>query len=95
MPRVRRSSLAGDDLLAAWLDIARDEQRAADRLLDRVEETCAILAATPLLGRSREELAPSLRSYPIGRYVLFYRPIPGGIEIARFLHGARDLDLLF
>jgi toxin ParE1/3/4 len=46
-------------------------------------------------GRERPELAPRLRSFPAGRYVLFYRPIGGGIEIVRVLHGSRDIDSIF
>jgi toxin ParE1/3/4 len=41
-----------------------------------------------MLGRSREELVPGLRSLPFGRYVM-------GIVIVRVLHGARDLGPLF
>ena len=93
--RVRRSRLAANDLMEIWLAIARDDESAADRLLDRFEETCRRLADSPALGRSRDELAPGLRSFPIARYVIFYRPVKNGIEIARVLHGARDLELLF
>jgi toxin ParE1/3/4 len=39
----------------------------------------------PDLGRKREELSPRLRSLPFGRYVIFYRPMENGIEIARVL----------
>ncbi|MCC7382255.1 MAG: type II toxin-antitoxin system RelE/ParE family toxin [Deltaproteobacteria bacterium] len=46
-------------------------------------------------GRSREELGPSIHSFPVGDYIIFYRPVKGGIEIARILHGARDIDALF
>jgi toxin ParE1/3/4 len=49
----------------------------------------------PQLGRRREELSPRLRSFPVGRYVIFYRPLENGIEIARVLHGARDFPPLF
>ena len=34
---------------------------------------------------------PGLRSLAYGRYVIFYRAIEDGAEIARVLHGARDL----
>jgi len=95
MPRVVRSALAADDLLQLWLHVGQHDVSAADRLLDRIEALCFSLAASPLIGRSREEIAAGLRSYPIGRYVLFYRPVRGGIEVARVLHGARDLDSLF
>jgi len=47
------------------------------------------------MGRVRDELAPSLRSFPVGRYVIFYRLIKNGIEITRILHGARDLKSAF
>lgn len=46
------------------------------------------------LGRTREELSPRLRSWVIGRYVIFYRPMEAGIEIVRILQGARDLPPL-
>lgn len=95
MARVRQSRLAAADLLELWIHIAREDVAAADRLLDRIDGVCAKLAVSPALGRSREELAPGLRSFPVGRYVIFYRPAAGGIELARVLHGARDLDLLF
>jgi toxin ParE1/3/4 len=95
MASVRQSRLAAADLLELWGHIARDNVTAADRLLDRIHEVCIDLAVSPDLGRSRDEIAPGLRSFPVGRYVIFYRPRPGGIELARVLHGARDLDLLF
>ncbi|MGH7989069.1 MAG: type II toxin-antitoxin system RelE/ParE family toxin [Limisphaerales bacterium] len=49
----------------------------------------------PLLGREREELLPRLRSFPVSRYVIFYRPMENGIEVVRVLHGARDFPPLF
>lgn len=44
------------------------------------------------MGRLRGELATGLRSFPVGRYVIFYRALSNGIEIVRVLHGARDLS---
>ncbi len=41
------------------------------------------------------ELLPGLLSFPFGRYMIFYLSIPGGIEIVRVLHGARDIERLF
>lgn len=43
------------------------------------------------MGRKVEELAPNLRSFPIGSYLIFYRPIEDGIQLIRILHGARDI----
>jgi toxin ParE1/3/4 len=47
------------------------------------------------MGRARPELRPDLRSFPVGRFVIFYREVRDGIEIVRVLRGARDLPALF
>jgi toxin ParE1/3/4 len=44
---------------------------------------------------SRDKLLPSLRSFPVENYLIFYRPIAAGIEILRVVSGYRDLDMLF
>ncbi len=75
--------------------IARSDPDAADRLIDRIEEICEGLAAFPYLGRARSDLAANLRSFIHRSYVIFYRPLPDGIELVRVLHGARDLAALF
>jgi toxin ParE1/3/4 len=31
----------------------------------------------------------------VGDYLIIYRPIEGGIEIVRVLHGRRDINALF
>ena len=54
-----------------------------------------MLAAQPMMGRAREELAPGVRSFPFGRYVVFYMPMDDGIDVVRVLHGARDIDAVF
>jgi toxin ParE1/3/4 len=36
-----------------------------------------------------------LRSFPVGRYVIFYLTVPGGIQIVRVLLGARDVETTF
>lgn len=71
MANVRRSALAERDLLEIWAFIARDNPSAADRFLDLIGEKCDLLAVSPEMGRRREELAPSLRSFPVGRYIIF------------------------
>ena len=49
----------------------------------------------PLIGRDRPELSPGLRSFVVGRHVIFYRRFGNGVEIVRVLDGARDLPPLF
>jgi toxin ParE1/3/4 len=50
-----------------------------------------LLSEFPGLGRPRDELAESLRSFPVGNYVIFYLPLGDGINVIRVLHGARDI----
>ena len=95
MPRVARRPLAEADILEIWDYIADDSLAAADRWVDRLDEQFRMLAAQPMMGSAREELAPGVRSFPFGRYVVFYMPLNDGIDVVRVLHGARDIDAVF
>lgn len=94
MPPVVRSRLARRDLLEIWEYIAAGRPSVADRVLHVIAAKIALLETTPLLGTSRDELAPGLRSLPVGNYVVFYRQGAGVVEIVRVLHGARDVTRL-
>jgi toxin ParE1/3/4 len=91
----RVSDAARSDLDEIWFYVAKDNPDAADKLIRALVSRFATLASMPLIGRQREELSPNLRSFPVGRYVIFYRPMENGVEIARVLHGARDFPPLF
>lgn len=67
----------------------------ADKLLKKINDKCRRLADFPNMGRKRDELYPSLRSFPVDDYLIFYCLIEGGIEIQRVVSGYRDLDELF
>lgn len=68
---------------------------AADKLLRKINQKCSTLANFPNMGRSRDELLSTLRSFPVDNYLIFYRPIEEGIEILRVVSGYRDLEVLF
>ena len=95
MKQFRVSPAARTDLDEIWFYIAQDNPAAADKFIHAIVSRFSKFAAMPELGRLREELSPRLRSFPVGRYVIFYRPMENGVEIARVLHGARDLPPLF
>ena len=95
MPSFRFLPFARRDLNEIWEYIAQENLDAAERLVERIEELCELIATRPQLGRRREELAPGLRSFPAGSYFIFYQPIADGIEVVRVLHASRDIDSLF
>ncbi|MGH6903894.1 MAG: type II toxin-antitoxin system RelE/ParE family toxin [Geminicoccaceae bacterium] len=92
MGRFTKRPKAEADLLAIWLYIAQDSPRAADRLLDRIEAQCRLLADNPRLGRARPEIAPDARAWIVARYLVLYREQDDGIEVVRVVHGARRVE---
>jgi toxin ParE1/3/4 len=67
----------------------------ADEFLDKVLQQCRQLAQFPRMGRMRFNLAANLRSFPVKKFVIFYRPLDDTVEIVRILYGARDIESIF
>jgi toxin ParE1/3/4 len=102
MAEVRRTPRAREDVIEAAAYIGMDNMDAARRFLRAVREECAKLAEMPGMGALRgyrRRAFRKVRSWPMGgafsKYLIFYRPIPGGIEVLRVLHGARNVDSAF
>ena len=95
MSRVLKSPEAENDLDEIWWYIAQDNPNSADKLLDDIDEASRKLAKFADMGRTRDELHPGLKSFPVGMYLIFYMPISGGIKIVRVLHGMMDIDTFF
>jgi plasmid stabilization system protein ParE len=92
MARVMLAQSAQTDLLEAWLYIAEENQPAADRVLDAIDEEAHALLLQPLMGRARPELADGVRSWPTSTpYILFYLADNEGITVLRVLHHAQDV----
>ncbi|WP_219821280.1 type II toxin-antitoxin system RelE/ParE family toxin [Methylobacter tundripaludum] len=92
---IQRTAQAEEDLIEIWIYIAQDNPRAADRVLDDIEQRFHALADNPLMGRLRSDIAPELRYFVVGSYLILYRTAEDGIQIVRVIHGARDLPHLF
>ena len=92
--QVWRHPKAADDLLEIWLYIGRDNVRAADRLLARIEESCSKLVDYPAIGPARDDIGPGIRMLSVGRYLILYRQRRDRVEIVRVVHGARDVSNL-
>jgi toxin ParE1/3/4 len=91
MRRVRRTKAAREDVAAIFAFVAERDLAAAEALIVRFDAKLRLLADDPLLGPARDELAPRLRSFVVGPYLLLYEPMTDGILLVRVLHGARHL----
>jgi toxin ParE1/3/4 len=96
MAHYHETSQAKDDLSAVIQFIAADNPDAAERFLTSVTSEYRRLGDAPEIGRSRDDLAPGVRSFPLAKYnyLVFYRTAPDGVVILRFLHSARDIEPL-
>ena len=96
---VRHRVGARRDVIEAYRRYAREAGlRVADRFLASAEAVFERLAGMPLMGARFDHDHPALavlRYLPLTsrfeKFLVFYRPVPGGIEIVRVLHGARDI----
>jgi toxin ParE1/3/4 len=71
--------------------IAKDNLPAALRWLDEIEAVCDLLAAQPDIGqRIRTKRFGEVRRHVVGSYLVYYRPVAGGVEILLVVHGARE-----
>ena len=92
MAKLVFAPLAEQDLDEILEYISRDKPEAARRWVQRIREKCFILAENPQIGELRSEFKTGeFRCSMVGEYVIFYRPIGGGVEIARVVRGERDI----
>lgn len=87
---LRLTPRAGADIAAIAHHIAEDNPIAAERWLGNSHYHCALLAEMPAMGGARPDVRSGLRTFPVGNYLILYRPIAGGAEIVRVVHGARQ-----
>jgi toxin ParE1/3/4 len=100
MARLVERPKARQELEDIAVHIGMDRPSAARRFLAAAQKTYTALAAMPEMGVLWEAENPrfqGLRHFPIPRYpnyVIFYRPLPDGVEILHILHGGRDLQFI-
>ncbi len=85
-----KSPEAIEDIENIWFNIALDKPKAAHDFVFKLEEKFALLEYAPLIGRifnAKSKKYSKMRVFPLGKYLIFYLPIDGGIKIYRVLHG--------
>jgi toxin ParE1/3/4 len=77
-----------DSIFAYWAERAGLD--VADRVVDAITDRFWLLGEHPNAGVAREEIAPGVRCFPAGYYLVYYRKTRRGIEILHVFHGKRD-----
>ena len=97
----RHGAVIEDDLPAIYAFIARNDRAAAERVLDAVDTTLALLASQPECGvlfPSRNSSLRGVRMLPVtgfSNYLVFYRITGDAVRVLYIVHGARHLPRLF
>lgn len=90
----RLSLEAEAELDSIWYYVASESGsiKIADRFVDSLTDRFLLLAKNPYIGRRRDaDLRPGLRSFPVGKYVIFYRIDDEDVLILHVMRGSREL----
>ena len=83
--RYERGALADLDEIFAY--IAADNPDAAARLVARIEDVAARIAASPYIGQATRK--SGFRRFPVGNYLIVYEVGTDEVIIHYVRHGAR------
>ena len=101
MPKVSKRPQALIDLAEQADYIAEDNLDRALRFLEAADATFQFLADNPALGSPcdfENPEAAGIRRWRVRgfeKHLIFYRPTEDGVDIARVLHGSRDVERIF
>ncbi len=95
MNHFRLSRQAEQDLEDIWVYLTQEDELLADKQIAEILARLPMLSQFPNMGKQRENLVVGLRSFPVKPYIIFYNKTSDGIEVARILHQARDIDAEF
>jgi toxin ParE1/3/4 len=90
----RLAPQARAELRSIWNYIFKESGNAvvADNVIDAITERFYLLSQYPRMGRTRDDLRPGLRSFPVGQYVIIYTIEDEDVEILHVFHGRQDID---
>jgi toxin ParE1/3/4 len=77
-----------DEIFAYWAERASVD--VADRLIDAIADRFWLIGEYPASGRPCDDIETGVRCFPAGQYLIYYRRIRRGVEIAHVFHGARS-----
>ena len=96
MARATLAKRARKDLIEIrQYTVDRWGKEQAKKYISQIHHCADELANHRLHGKGREDIAPDLKSYHVGRHVIFYVESKTGIKVARVLHDSRDFPRHF
>lgn len=64
----------------------------AINIVERITGTLErLIGHNPRAGRTRHDLGPDVRTFPVLQYLIFYRVTRRSVYVIRILHGHRDI----
>lgn len=83
---------ADQDLREIWEFIALDDIDAADRWDAKLRDAFDLLGRNQQAGHTRKDLTDdAVLFWPVGKYLIIYRPHECGAEILAVTQGSRDI----
>jgi toxin ParE1/3/4 len=86
---------ASQDLDQIFDFFASHNVDAGERFVIAFEKKCENLRQFPNMGRSYQDVEPTLRGIPLDNYIILYRLIDDGVEIVRVVSGYCNLEDIF
>lgn len=83
------------DLNGIFNYIAENSPMTAARFVNFLQEKCRLLADSPNIGRSLDNIIPGLRMFPVCHYIILFRVKNSRTEILRIIHSSLDYTRLF
>ncbi|MCY7345287.1 MAG: type II toxin-antitoxin system RelE/ParE family toxin [Pyrinomonadaceae bacterium] len=93
--RIEIAERALSDLEEIWVHFPETNEKTADKILRQITEKFPKLLNFPEMGKERNDLLVGLRSFPTGKFIIFYQKTDLGIEIVRVFHSSRDIQQVF
>ena len=93
--RIEFAERALSDLEEIWVYYSEVSEKTVEKILRQITEKFPKLLNFPEMGRERNELLIGLRSFPTGKFIIFYQETDFGIEIVRVVHSSRDIQQVF
>jgi len=82
-----------EEIFLYWAE--RASLATADRLIEAIVNRFWLLGEYPDSGRPSDEIAPGVKCFPAGKYLIYYRAAPKGVDTLHVFHGARNQKRAF